>query len=43
MKYFKKLMGDRVYLSPRSLEDLEIYTTWMNDMTITDYIGRTFK
>ena len=41
MKYFKKLLGDRIYLSPRSLEDVEKYTEWINDFEITDYIGRS--
>lgn len=34
MRYFKKLEGERIYLSPVSLEDAEIYTKWMNDETI---------
>lgn len=41
MKYFKKLVGDRIYLSPRSTEDYEIFTEWMNDFETTDYIGRS--
>ncbi len=41
MKYFKKLVGDRIYLSPRNIEDVEQFTQWMNDFEITDYIGRT--
>ena len=28
MKYFKKLVGERIYLSPRSTEDVEKYTEW---------------
>lgn len=43
MKYFKKLVGERVYLSPRSLEDVEKYTEWMNDFRITDYTGRSHQ
>lgn len=31
MKYFKKLVGDRIYLSPRSVEDYEIFTEWLNN------------
>ena len=34
MKYFKKLVGERIYLSPKSLEDVEIFTEWMNDFYI---------
>lgn len=41
MKYFKKLMGDRIYLSPRNTEDVEIFTQWMNDFQVTDYTGRS--
>lgn len=41
MKYFKKLVGDRIYLSPRSIEDAEKFTEWMNDFEVTDYTGRS--
>lgn len=42
MKYFKKLIGERIYLSPRnSTEDVEKFTEWLNDFQITDYIGRS--
>lgn len=41
MKYFKKLVGDRIYLSPRNIEDVEIFTKWLNDFEVTDYIGRS--
>lgn len=43
MNYFKKLIGDRIYLSPRDVSDysIEKYTTWMNDFNVTDYIGRS--
>ena len=41
MKYFKKLVGERIYLSPRNIEDVEIFTEWMNDFYVTDYIGRS--
>ena len=40
-KYFKKLVGEKIYLSPRSTEDVEIYTRWLNDFETTDYIGRS--
>lgn len=39
MKYFKKLIGKKVYLSPVNLEDVEIFTKWMNDFEVTDYVG----
>ena len=41
MKYFKKLVGERIYLSPRSIEDAEKFTEWMNDFEVTDYTGRS--
>lgn len=41
MKYFKKLVGDRIYLSPRNIEDVEKFTEWMNDFEVTDYTGRS--
>ena len=41
MKYFKKLIGERIYLSPRNNEDIEKFTEWLNDFEITDYIGRS--
>lgn len=41
MKYFKKLLGDRIYLSPRNKEDAEKFTEWMNDFFVTDYLGRS--
>ena len=43
MKYFKKLEGKRIYLSPMNVEDVEIFTEWMNDFYITDYIGRSYQ
>ena len=41
MKYFKKLLGDRIYLSPRNSEDVELFTEWLNDFEVTDYTGRS--
>ena len=41
MKYFKKLVGERIYLSPRNIEDVEKFTQWLNDFEITDYIRRS--
>lgn len=43
MKYFKKLVGNRIYLSPRSIEDAEKYTEWLNDFETTDYTGRSYQ
>ena len=43
MMYFKKLVGDRIYLSPKGASDEEIekFTEWMNDFKVTDYTGRS--
>ena len=43
MKYFKKLVGDHIYLSPISTEDAEKFAEWLNDFETTDYIGRSSK
>lgn len=39
MKYFKKVVGERVYLSPMNVEDTEVYTKWLNDYSVTDGLG----
>ena len=41
MKYFKKIVGERLYLSPMNPDDTEIYTKWMNDRKVTDNLGLT--
>ena len=41
MKYFRKLVGEHIYLSPIRVEDVEKYTEWMNDFETTDYTGRS--
>lgn len=35
MRYFKKIAGERVYLSPINVEDAEKYTEWINDLDVT--------
>ena len=39
MKYYEKMSGKRIFLSPMSEEDAEIFTVWMNDREITDNLG----
>ena len=42
MRYFRKLTGERLYLSPFRADDIEIYTKWaewMNDRTVADTYG----
>lgn len=43
MKYFKKLVGEKIYLSPKgtSEEEIQKFTEWMNDFQVTDYTGRS--
>ena len=41
MKYFKKMIGENIYLSPINKEDYEKFTEWLNDFDTTDYIGRS--
>ena len=43
MKYFKKLVGKQVYLSPMNVEDIETYVKWLNDFSVTDGIGTSDK
>ncbi len=43
MKYFKKLVGKKVYLSPMSLDDAEIYAKWLNDFEVTDGLGSSSR
>lgn len=33
--HFKKLIGERIYLSPRGSEDYLKFTEWLNDMEVT--------
>jgi RimJ/RimL family protein N-acetyltransferase len=42
MRYFRKIVGERLYLSPFNVDDIEIYTKWaewMNDRAIADNFG----
>lgn len=41
MKYFKKLVGDRIYLSPTNADDFEKFVEWLNDFETTDYVGHS--
>lgn len=42
MKYFPKITGEKIYLSPINPDDYELYTQRMNDNSITDNLGNTF-
>lgn len=39
MKYFKKLVGENIYISPMNPEDIEINTRWLNNSEITKYLS----
>ena len=39
--HYKKLQGEKVYLSPASMDDVDTFVVWMNDFQITDYTGRS--
>ena len=39
MKYFEKIKGERLYLSPMNSDDVETYTKWLNDKEVTENIG----
>ena len=41
MKYYKKLIGERIYLSPMNAEDAEKYVEWFCDFKMTDGIGKS--
>jgi RimJ/RimL family protein N-acetyltransferase len=39
MKYFKKLVGEHVYISPMNIADAETYAKWLNNSSITQYLS----
>lgn len=43
MEHYKKLIEKNVYLSPMTDCDIEKFVIWMNDMSTTDYTGRTSR
>ena len=43
MKYFKKISGNRIYLSPINADDVEIYTKWLNDPAVSINLGSYSK
>ena len=42
-KYIPKIVGEKVYLSPMFLDDLDQYTRWINDFEVTRYLGQAAK
>lgn len=43
MRYFKKLIGENIYLSPINKEDYEKYTEWINDLDISLKLGNAHQ
>lgn len=43
MRYFRKIVGDRIYLSPMNAEDAEQYTKWLNDKAVSGFLGNYAK
>lgn len=41
--YHKKIEGERLYLSPMTLDDIPKYVKWLNDRKVTDGIHATFR
>ncbi|MCK4312430.1 MAG: N-acetyltransferase, partial [Candidatus Cloacimonetes bacterium] len=39
MKYFKKLISEKCYLSPISLDDAEQYCEWINDLEVIRFLS----
>lgn len=43
MKYFPKIVGENIYLSPMNVDDAEIYVRWLNDFKVTDGTGSSTR
>jgi len=39
MRYFKKIIGERIYLSPMNTDDAEIYVKWLSDYDVTNFLN----
>lgn len=40
MSYFRKIVGERLYLSPINADDAEYYLKWMNDEAVAKNFGQ---
>lgn len=40
MRYYRKIVGEWVYLSPVNADDAETYIRWMNDRTVAGHFGQ---
>lgn len=43
MEYFKKITGDRIYLSPVNKEDYKKYTEWINNLEVSINLGNAHE
>lgn len=43
MKYYRKIVGEKVYLSPLCVEDAETYTKWLNNFEVTDGLNSSYR
>ncbi len=43
MQYYRKLVGERIYLSPLSFEDAEKFTEWINDLEASLNLGNAHQ
>ena len=41
MKYYRKVTGKNVYLSPMNIQDVDKYVKWFNDLEITDRLNQS--
>jgi acetyltransferase len=39
MKYYKKFIGNRLYLSPMNIDDVNKYVEWISDPLVSDGMG----
>ena len=39
MKYYKKIVGNQIYLSPINADDIDTYVKWMNE-TVAQSFGQ---
>lgn len=40
MKYYKKIIGERIYLSPINVDEVDSYLKWMNDKSLAVNFGQ---
>lgn len=43
MAHYKKLVGEKVYLSPVSMDDIPTFMRWLNDMEVTRFISLSHR